>query len=68
MVGDHGLIRLPTLASSQTAPDAEDLHRRIVLALSILQHRRWPAEDERHVSETIEALDGQSIDDIARGR
>ncbi|MGI8693449.1 MAG: hypothetical protein ACR2JK_11215 [Geodermatophilaceae bacterium] len=47
---------------------SENPEHRIALALSILQHRPWAPEDCRHVAETIAALNGQSIEQIARGQ
>ncbi len=40
---------------------------RIALALSILQHRPWAAEDRRHVDEAIAARNGRSIEHNASG-
>jgi len=62
------MTKRPTLCLITNHPDPENLHRRIALALSILQHRAWAAEDQPHVSEAIAALDDHSIDDIARTR
>jgi len=61
----NGHDRIHPIASCQGSENPE---RRIALALSILQHRPWAPEDYRHVTETIAALNGQSIEQIARGR
>ena len=62
MNGDN---RIHLVASRQGSENPE---LRIALALSILQHRPWAPEDRRHVAETIAALNGQSIEQIARGQ
>ncbi len=61
----NGHDRIHPTASRQGSENPE---RRIALALSILQHRSWAPEDYRHVTETIAALNGQTIEQIARGR
>lgn len=46
--------------------ETEDLRRRVLLALSILQHREW-GEREWDACQVIQALLGDPIEDIAKG-
>jgi len=62
MMNDHNKIRL-----LPSPPGTANPEHRIALALSILQHRSWSADDRRHVNEAIAALNGQSIEQIASG-
>lgn len=41
-----------------------DMHARIALCLSILNHRPWSPEDQPHIDQARRALLGATIDDL----